>query len=38
MYKYIISFLSKKQPSQFSKEYKRGYKNAWIDNIKNYSP
>jgi len=37
MFNYIISFLQKR-PSQFSTEYRRGYKNAWINNIKDYKP
>ena len=38
MYNYIISFLSKKPSSPFTKEYRRGYRNAWINNIKDYTP
>ena len=38
MYNYILSFFSKKHPNQFNKEFRKGYKNAWIDNIKNYTP
>ena len=38
MYNYIISLLSKKPSQPFGKEYRRGYKNAWIDNIKDYTP
>jgi len=42
MYNYIVSFFQKKHsysyPSQFSKQYIKGYKNAWIDNIKDYTP
>ena len=38
MYNYIVSFLQKKCSHQFSTEYKRGYKNAWINNIKHYKP
>ena len=39
MYNYIISFFSKhKPPTQFGAEYRRGYKHAWIDNIKDYRP
>ena len=43
MYNYIISFFSKnnsspKHPSPFNKEFRKGYKNAWIDNIKDYTP
>lgn len=42
---YIISFLHKKMsnlfstpPSPFNAVYKQGYKNAWINNIKDYTP
>jgi hypothetical protein len=38
MYNYIVSFLSKKRSNQFSKEFRKGYKNAWINNIKDYTP
>ena len=38
MYNYIISFLSKKHSNQFNKEFRRGYKNAWINNIRDYTP
>ena len=45
MYNYIISFFStkyliqsKRDSSHFNKEFRRGYKNAWIDNIKDYTP
>lgn len=38
MYNYIISFFSKNRPSPFNKEFRKGYKNAWIDNIKDYTP
>lgn len=38
MYSFIVFFLSKKPSHQFSKEFKRGYKNAWINNIKDYTP
>ena len=38
MYNYILSFFSKKHPTQFNKEFRKGYKNAWIDNIKDYTP
>ena len=38
MYNFILSFFSKKQPSQFTKEFRKGYKNAWIDNIRDYTP
>ncbi len=29
---------SSSYPYPFSKNYRRGYKNAWIDNIKDYTP
>ena len=46
MFNYIISFLPKKSYSftsvrpisPFSKEYRLGYNNAWINNIKDYTP
>ncbi len=38
MYNYILSFFSSKPPSPFNKEFRKGYKNAWIDNIKDYTP
>jgi hypothetical protein len=38
MYNYILSFFSKKQPCHFNKEFRKGYKNAWIDNIRDYTP
>ena len=38
MYNYIVSFFNKKPSSQFNKEFIRGYKNAWINNIKDYTP
>ena len=40
VYNYIVSFLSKKQPYPypFNEKFRRGYKNAWIDNIKDYTP
>ena len=38
MYNCILSFFSKKHPYPFNKEFRRGYKNAWIDNIKDYTP
>lgn len=41
MYNYILSFFQKtfqKNPTQFNKEFRKGYKNAWIDNIKDYTP
>ena len=38
MYNYILSFFSKKRPYPFNNEFRKGYKNAWIDNIKDYTP
>jgi len=38
MIKYILSFFQKKHSGPFNKEFRRGYKNAWIDNIKDYTP
>ena len=38
VYNYIVSFLSKKHPYPFNEEFRKGYKNAWIDNIKDYTP
>jgi len=42
MYNYIVSFLSKKYSYSYlypyNKEFRRGYKNAWINNIKDYTP
>ena len=38
LYNYIVFLLSKKPSHQFNKEYRRGYKNEWIDNIKYYTP
>ena len=38
MYDSIVSFLSNKYSYPFGKEYRRGYKNAWINNIKHYIP
>lgn len=38
MYNYIFSFFSKKHSYPFNKEFRRGYKNAWINNIKDYTP
>jgi hypothetical protein len=41
-YNYIISFLSKKYSRSklypFSENFRKGYKNAWINNIKDYTP
>ena len=38
MYSYIVYLLSKKHSCQFGKEFRRGYKSAWINNIKDYTP
>ena len=45
MYNYIMSFLSKKcstcsesYPYPFGKDFRRGYKNAWINNLRDYKP
>jgi hypothetical protein len=38
MYNYIVFLLSKKKSYLFSEEFRRGYKNLWIDNIKDYTP
>ncbi len=40
MYNYILSFFSKPQPESypFNKEFRKGYKNTWINNIKDYTP
>ena len=38
MYTYILYFFSKKHEYPFNKEFRKGYKNAWIDNIKDYTP
>ena len=38
IYNYIVSLLSKKDSHPFNKEFRRGYKNGWIDNIKDYVP
>ncbi len=38
VYNYIVSFLSKKHPYPFNEKFRKGYKNAWVDNTKNYTP
>lgn len=38
MLKYIIKLFSKKPSYPFNKEFRKGYKSAWIDNIKDYNP
>lgn len=38
MYNYILYFFSKKNSYPFNKEFRKRYKNAWIDHIKDYTP
>ena len=38
MYNYIVSLLSKKHSYPFNKDFRKGYKSAWIDSIKDYTP
>ena len=40
MYKCLMSFFinNKKNSSPFNEQYRKSYKNAWINNIKNYTP
>lgn len=38
MFNYIVFLLSKKNSYPFSDEYRKGYKKAWINNIKDYTP
>ncbi len=38
MYNYIVTLLSKKHSYPFNTEFRRGYKNTWIDKIKDYTP
>ena len=40
MYNYIVSFLSNKVSYKypFNKEFRKGYVNSWINNIKDYKP
>jgi hypothetical protein len=44
MYNYIMSFFEKKESHSksllqpFSESFRRGYKNAWINNITDYNP
>ena len=38
LYNYIVSLLPKKHSSPFNEDFRRGYKNAWIDKIKDYTP
>jgi len=33
-----FKFLSKKYTYPFNEEFRKGYKNAWIDKIKDYTP
>ena len=42
MYNYILSLVSVSRkhppPYTFNNNFKNGYKRAWIDNIKDYTP
>ena len=38
MYNYILSLFSRKHPNPFNQGFRNGYKNAWINNIKDYTP
>ena len=40
MYNYIVSFFSSNNSDKypFNKEFRRGYKNSWINSIKDYNP
>ena len=38
MFNYIVSLLSNKPLYPFNKEFRKGYKNAWINDIKDYMP
>ncbi len=43
MYNYIMSLFDNKKSHPFSshpfsKDFRKGYKNAWISNISNYKP
>jgi len=38
MYNYLLSLLSKKNSYPFNEKFRKGYKKAWIDNIKDYTP
>ncbi len=38
VYNYIVCFLSKTHTYPFNEEFRKGYKNAWINNIKDYTP
>ena len=38
VYDCIVSLLSKKHSYPSNPEFRRGYKHAWIDNIKDYTP
>lgn len=38
MCNYIIYLFSKNYLQPFNKEFRKGYKNGWINNIKNYKP
>lgn len=39
MYNYILHFFARnKQNIYLNKDYTKGYQNAWIKNIRDYSP
>jgi len=39
MFDYIINFFTKKQNKTiFSKQYRNGYNNLWINTLRNYRP
>lgn len=39
MFELFISFMRPKKPLyHFNKDFRNGYRNAWINNIKDYTP
>lgn len=38
MYNYILSCFSNKHPSPFNEKFRKGYKNVWVNSIKDYTP
>ena len=39
MFEILIAFMKPKKPlNHFNKEFRDGYRRAWINNIKDYSP
>lgn len=42
MFNYIISLMSKRKHHKntypFNEDFRKGYRNAWINNIKDYTP